>query len=210
MRTRRPTTPPCTGRRTRPRTSRSATRCSGCASISSSSANGTNDRHEALQGEIDAQVDEAFAEADSHGSVKTGDVGSARTMFDDVYAEVPRHLREQREQDGGPVMTAMTMIEAIRDAHVVAMERDDDVVVFGEDVGYFGGVFRCTQGLQERFGDHRCFDSPISEAGIVGAAVGMAAYGLRPCVEIQFADYMYPGLRPDRVRGGAAASPIGR
>jgi 2-oxoisovalerate dehydrogenase E1 component beta subunit len=89
-------------------------------------------------------------------------------------------------------VTAMTMIEAIRDAHVVAMERDDDVVVFGEDVGYFGGVFRCTQGLQERFGDHRCFDSPISEAGIVGAAVGMAAYGLRPCVEIQFADYMYP------------------
>ena len=86
----------------------------------------------------------------------------------------------------------MTMIEAIRDAHVVAMERDDRVVVFGEDVGYFGGVFRCTQGLQERFGDHRCFDSPISEAGIVGAAVGMAAYGLRPCVEIQFADYMYP------------------
>ncbi len=84
------------------------------------------------------------------------------------------------------------MIEAIRDAHVVAMERDDGVVVFGEDVGYFGGVFRCTQGLQERFGDHRCFDSPISEAGIVGAAVGMAAYGLRPCVEIQFADYMYP------------------
>jgi 2-oxoisovalerate dehydrogenase E1 component beta subunit len=89
-------------------------------------------------------------------------------------------------------MTAMTMIEAIRDAHVVAMERDDRVVVFGEDVGYFGGVFRCTLGLQQRFGAHRCFDTPISEAGIVGAAVGMAAYGLRPCVEIQFADYMYP------------------
>jgi 2-oxoisovalerate dehydrogenase E1 component beta subunit len=86
----------------------------------------------------------------------------------------------------------MTMIEAIRDAHVIAMERDDTVVVFGEDVGYFGGVFRCTQGLQERFGDHRCFDSPISEAGIVGAAVGLAAFGLRPCVEIQFADYVYP------------------
>ena len=89
-------------------------------------------------------------------------------------------------------MTSMTMIEAIRDAHAVAMERDDRVVVFGEDVGYFGGVFRCTQGLQQRFGPHRCFDTPISEAGIVGAAVGMAAYGLRPCVEIQFADYMYP------------------
>jgi 2-oxoisovalerate dehydrogenase E1 component beta subunit len=64
--------------------------------------------------------------------------------------------------------------------------------VFGEDVGYFGGVFRCTQGLQQKFGSSRCFDTPISELGIVGAAVGMAAYGLRPCVEIQFADYMYP------------------
>ena len=89
-------------------------------------------------------------------------------------------------------MPAMTMIEAIRDGHSVAMERDDRVVVFGEDVGYFGGVFRCTMGLQERFGKNRCFDAPINESGIVGAAVGMAAYGLRPCVEIQFADYMYP------------------
>ena len=89
-------------------------------------------------------------------------------------------------------MPRMTMIEAIRDAHVVAMERDAKVVVYGEDVGYFGGVFRCTQGLQERFGKERCFDSPINEAGIVGTAIGMAAYGLRPCVEIQFADYVYP------------------
>lgn len=89
-------------------------------------------------------------------------------------------------------MPVMTMIEAIRDAHVVAMERDRSVVVFGEDVGHFGGVFRCTKGLQERFGTDRCFDTPITEAGIVGAAVGMAANGMRPCVEIQFADYMYP------------------
>src|SRR5262245_28678152 len=90
-------------------------------------------------------------------------------------------------------MTTMSMIEAIRDAHAVAMERDDRVVVFGEDVGYFGGVFRCTMGLQERFGKNRCFDTPINESGIVGTAIGMAAYGLRPCVEIQFADYFYPG-----------------
>lgn len=89
-------------------------------------------------------------------------------------------------------MPSMTMIEAIRDALAITMEQDDRVVVFGEDVGYFGGVFRCTQGLQERFGSHRCFDAPINESGIVGAAIGMAAYGLRPCVEIQFADYMYP------------------
>jgi len=90
-------------------------------------------------------------------------------------------------------MPRKTMIEAIRDAMDVSMARDDNVVVFGEDVGYFGGVFRCTQGLQQKYGASRCFDAPISELGIVGAAVGMAAYGLRPCVEIQFADYMYPG-----------------
>jgi 2-oxoisovalerate dehydrogenase E1 component beta subunit len=89
-------------------------------------------------------------------------------------------------------MTRMSMIEAIRSAMDVAMGRDDDVVVFGEDVGFFGGVFRCTQGLQQKYGAARCFDTPISELGIVGTAIGMAAYGLRPCVEIQFADYMYP------------------
>ena len=90
------------------------------------------------------------------------------------------------------IMTRMTMIEAVRSAMDVSMERDDEVVVFGEDVGYFGGVFRATQGLQAKFGRTRCFDAPISESGIVGTAIGMAAYGLKPCVEIQFADYMYP------------------
>jgi 2-oxoisovalerate dehydrogenase E1 component beta subunit len=89
-------------------------------------------------------------------------------------------------------MPRRTMIEAIRDALDVSMQRDDNVVVFGEDVGYFGGVFRATQGLQQKYGASRCFDTPISELGIVGVAVGMAAYGLRPCAEIQFADYMYP------------------
>src|SRR5690606_2942072 len=97
-----------------------------------------------------------------------------------------------RHVEGGQPMTRMTMIEAIRSAIDVSMGRDEDVVVFGEDVGYFGGVFRCTQGLQQKYGKTRCFDTPISESGIVGAAIGMAAYGLRPCVEVQFADYMYP------------------
>jgi 2-oxoisovalerate dehydrogenase E1 component beta subunit len=94
------------------------------------------------------------------------------------------------------------MIEAIRDAMDVMMGRDDSVVVFGEDVGFFGGVFRATQGLQAKYGKNRCFDTPISELGIVGAAVGMAAYGLRPCVEIQFADYMYPAY--DQIVSAAA------
>ncbi len=86
----------------------------------------------------------------------------------------------------------MTMIEAIREAHDVAMAADERVVVFGEDVGFFGGVFRCTAGLQEKYGKSRCFDAPINESGIVGTAIGMAAYGLKPVIEIQFADYVYP------------------
>jgi 2-oxoisovalerate dehydrogenase E1 component subunit beta len=91
-------------------------------------------------------------------------------------------------------MTAMTMNGAIRSAMDVMMERDDNIVIFGEDVGFFGGVFRCTEGLQAKYGSTRVFDAPIAEGGIIGAAVGMGAYGLRPVVEIQFADYVYPGL----------------
>ena len=87
---------------------------------------------------------------------------------------------------------SMNMIEALRDAHDVMLERDPDVVVYGEDVGYFGGVFRVTAGLQKKYGQNRVFDAPISEGGIVGTAIGMAAYGLKPCVEIQFADYIFP------------------
>jgi len=86
----------------------------------------------------------------------------------------------------------MTMIQALRSAMDVMLERDDNVVIYGEDVGYFGGVFRCTEGLQQKYGTSRVFDAPISESGIVGTAVGMGAYGLRPVVEIQFADYFYP------------------
>ncbi len=99
-------------------------------------------------------------------------------------------------------MTAMTMIQAIRSAMDVALGRDPDVVVFGEDVGYFGGVFRCTDGLQAKYGASRVFDTPIAEGGIVGVAIGMGAYGLRPVAEIQFADYVYPGY--DQIVSGAA------
>ena len=90
-------------------------------------------------------------------------------------------------------MAVMNMIQAINSAHKVMMARDPDVVVFGEDIGYFGGVFRATEGLQREFGKTRAFDAPITEGGIVAAAVGMAAYGLKPVIEIQFADYIYPG-----------------
>jgi 2-oxoisovalerate dehydrogenase E1 component beta subunit len=89
-------------------------------------------------------------------------------------------------------MARMTMIQALRSAMDVMLGRDDNVVVFGQDVGYFGGVFRCTEGLQAKYGASRVFDTPINEGGIVGVAVGMGAYGLRPVAEIQFADYFYP------------------
>jgi 2-oxoisovalerate dehydrogenase E1 component beta subunit len=89
-------------------------------------------------------------------------------------------------------MANMTMIQALNSALDNMMERDPNVLTFGEDVGYFGGVFKVTEHLQKKYGDKRCFDAPINENGIAGVAIGMAAYGLRPVIEIQFADYMYP------------------
>ena len=91
-------------------------------------------------------------------------------------------------------MATMAMNAAVRSAMEIMLERDEKVVVLGEDVGYFGGVFRCTDGLQARFGEHRVVDTPIAEGGIVGAAIGMGVHGLRPVAEIQFADYVYPAM----------------
>jgi len=101
-------------------------------------------------------------------------------------------MSKAKENNSGT--TQRNMIQAINSAMDVAMERDDNVCVFGEDVGYYGGVFRATAGLQEKYGKTRSFDTPINECGIIGVAVGMAAYGMRPVAEIQFADYIYPGL----------------
>jgi len=89
-------------------------------------------------------------------------------------------------------MPAMNMIQALNSALDTMLARDPGVLIFGEDVGYFGGVFRVTDGLQKKHGLTRCFDSPVGEGGIIGVAIGMAVYGLRPVVEIQFADYIYP------------------
>src|SRR5918911_743572 len=89
-------------------------------------------------------------------------------------------------------MPAMSMVQALNSAMEVMLARDPDVVIFGEDVGFYGGVFRVTDGLQKKYGEQRVFDTPIAEGGMLGTAVGMGAYGLRPIVEIQFADYIYP------------------
>lgn len=89
-------------------------------------------------------------------------------------------------------MAVMNIIQALNHTLHAEFERDKRYVIFGEDVGAFGGVFRVTTGLQEKFGEERCFDTPLAEAGIVGFGIGMAQYGMKPICEIQFADYIFP------------------
>ena len=91
-------------------------------------------------------------------------------------------------------MSQMNMIKAINSALDTVMRKDPTVIILGEDVGYFGGVFRCTDGLQAKYGEHRVIDAPIAEGGIIGSAIGIGSNGLRPVAEIQFADYIYPGM----------------
>ena len=89
-------------------------------------------------------------------------------------------------------MAEMNIIEALKSSLDDLMNRDPNVLTFGEDVGYFGGVFRVTDGLQEKYGAHRVFDTPLAEGGIASMAMGMGLNGLRPVAEIQFADYIFP------------------
>lgn len=91
-------------------------------------------------------------------------------------------------------MPEVTYIQAIRDAIYEEMERDENVFIVGEDVGYKGGVFKATEGLYEKFGEERVIDAPLAESAIVGVGVGAAMYGLRPIAEIQFADFIMPAV----------------
>lgn len=91
-------------------------------------------------------------------------------------------------------MAELTIVEAVRLALEEEMERNKKIVILGEDVGPNGGVFRATQGLQAKFGEARVLDTPLNESGIVGSAIGMALYGLRPVAEIQFADFIWPAM----------------
>ena len=91
-------------------------------------------------------------------------------------------------------MPQMTMVQAIQDALRVALREDPRVVILGEDIGKNGGVFRVTEGLQAEFGADRVADTPLAENGIIGAAIGMALYGMRPIAEIQFIDFVYPAF----------------
>lgn len=91
-------------------------------------------------------------------------------------------------------MPTMTLLQAVNDGLKTAMREDPSVIVFGEDVGPKGGVFLATEGLTKEFGEQRCFDTPLSEDGIVGTAIGMAINGLKPVAEIQFQDFIYPAF----------------
>lgn len=91
-------------------------------------------------------------------------------------------------------MALLTIVQAVNKALDQQMEKDPTVVVYGEDVGVEGGVFRATQGLQKKYGEERCFDTPISEAAIVGTGVGMAINGLKPVAEIQFDGFIFPAM----------------
>ncbi|MFN2470585.1 MAG: alpha-ketoacid dehydrogenase subunit beta [Gaiellaceae bacterium] len=91
-------------------------------------------------------------------------------------------------------MPELTLVEAINDCFHVELERDGSVLVMGEDVGRAGGVFRATAGLRDRFGPDRCVDTPLAEAGIMGAAVGLCMAGFRPVCEMQYDAFSYPGL----------------
>lgn len=91
-------------------------------------------------------------------------------------------------------MAKMNMLQAINQALALEMERNQQMLVFGEDVGHFGGVFRATSGLQDKFGKARCFNTPLTEQGIAGFANGLASNGMTPVAEIQFADYIFPAF----------------
>ena len=91
-------------------------------------------------------------------------------------------------------MAVVNNIEALNIGLTQAMEKDDTILVFGEDSGFEGGVFRATKGLQEKFGKKRCFDTPLTEAGIIGSGIGMAINGLKPVAEIQFQGFIFPAI----------------
>ena len=114
------------------------------------------------------------------------------TLMHDAPAERPAGAEPEQAASTAPV--TMTMAQALNRALADALAADPSVVVFGEDVGALGGVFRITDGLTARFGESRCFDTPLAESGIVGTAVGMAMNGMRPVVEMQFDAFAYPAF----------------
>ena len=150
----------------------------------------TDDEVDALQKDVQKEVDEAAVWA-----AKQADPDPA-TALDHVYDENPPELDYEASEPNGELIV---MVDAINHALDEEMDRDERVIVYGEDVGGGkGGVFTATRGLTAKHGADRCFNSPLAEHSIVGSAVGLAAAGYRPVVEIQFADYIWPAMQAIR------------
>ncbi|MEA2645166.1 MAG: 2-oxoisovalerate dehydrogenase component beta subunit [Chloroflexota bacterium] len=150
----------------------------------------TQAEDDAMGAEIAVEVDAAQAAAEA-----APDPDPA-TLLDHVWMQEPMDLGDEAEDSEGLPQgegRELNILEAIREAMGDEMERDNRVFVMGEDVGV-GGVFRATEGLRERFGAHRCFNTPIAESQIAGSAIGAAFAGLRPIAEMQFADYSLPAF----------------
>jgi len=157
----------------------------------------TEEADAALVAEVDAVVQEAAREAEAAPDAVPSDA------YRGVYARqlrpiarVPASVAQAVEAprpapEPGPGGTERSVLEAVRATLAELMAADDRVMVLGEDVGRVGGVFRATEGLQARFGEGRVVDTPLSESGIVGIGIGLALAGLRPVVEIQFADFLH-------------------
>ena len=150
----------------------------------------TEEDVEALQKEVQVEVDEAAVWA-----AQQADPDPA-TALEHVYDENPPELAYEASEPSGELIV---MVDAINHALDEEMARDERVVVYGEDVaGGKGGVFTATRGLTAKYGVERCFNSPLAEHSIVGSAVGLAAAGFKPVVEIQFADYIWPAMQQIR------------
>jgi 2-oxoisovalerate dehydrogenase E1 component len=150
----------------------------------------SHDDAEALRAEIKAEVDEAAAWAREQANPDPS------TATHHVFFEGDSGITYRSEADLDPDADPTVMVDAINHALREEMARDERVIVYGEDVaGGKGGVFTATKGLTDQFGPERCFNSPLAEASIVGTAVGLAAAGYKPVVEIQFADYIWPAMQ---------------
>ncbi|MBP3191095.1 alpha-ketoacid dehydrogenase subunit alpha/beta [Natronogracilivirga saccharolytica] len=151
-----------------------------------SSDMGTEKELDDLKQEVFEQV-----EADTAWCAKQDDPKAEEALLHVLSENPPEHEYEKGTPSGEPVV----MVDAINHAMKEEMERDDNVLVFGQDVaGGKGGVFTATRGLTEKFGERRCYNSPLSEASILGTACGLAVRGLKPVAEIQFGDYIWPGM----------------
>ena len=153
----------------------------------------TDEIDDRLRAEVKAEVNEASQRAEARPEPSSDDAHE-RVYADPIRWRHGDAAGAARRRWRQPLMAELNILEAIRSAMDEEMERDERVMVLGEDVGKKGGVFGATEGLWAKYGDKRVLDTPLTEGMIAGAAMGAAVYGLRPIAEMQFADFVYPGF----------------